>query len=257
MTDRRPPLSDDRLDELVRAATLAGPTEPDRDRNELPPLTLALLASGLLGVAAVALAAAVWIGPAAGPTAPVAERDPAEGAPAESATAEIASVEARNERPVETGSGGRSLVVARFSPEESARLAWLFDGQPTAEAPAAEDSAAAARVVSTVAAASPPPPAVDADRIMALGRALRSADAARDALALMPAAEQLAACRLWAAEPSLRPIAFERLSVLSMHPTVADDVRRAARSMASDPSLTPWLRSYGLAMGPVSPSATP
>ena len=264
---RRPhntnPLNDDRLDDLVRAAAAAGPVESGRESDRgggLPLVTRVLLASGVLAAAAVGVAFVVTGVPATTPATPgpqVADATPADpvgeetDAPIPEPTAQVAAVES------DPSAVRRSVVLARFTPEESAGMAALFETPAPAPAPAAEPTPNVDGAPAIV-AASPEPAAASDEQLMALGRLLRSAEAARDTLALMSPGEQLEACRLWAAEPSLRPFAFERLSDLSMNPAVADDVRRAATAMASDPALSPWLQSYGLAMGDAVPtSATP
>lgn len=83
-------------------------------------------------------------------------------------------------------------------------------------------------------------------RYIALGRTLRSAELARQTLDAMPASEQLEACRVWAREPSLRPVAFERLARLQNDPALAGECARIASEMSDDSSLLAWARSHGL-----------
>lgn len=92
-------------------------------------------------------------------------------------------------------------------------------------------------------------PARDAERarrFIALGRTLRSAELARQTLDAMPASEQLEACRVWAREPSLRPVAFERLARLQNDPALAGECARIASEMSEDNALLAWARSHGL-----------
>lgn len=83
-------------------------------------------------------------------------------------------------------------------------------------------------------------------RLHALGRTLRSADLARQTLDAMPASEQLEACRVWARDPSLRPVAFERLARLQDDPALAGECARIATEMSDDRFLLAWARSHGL-----------
>ncbi|MBX3315422.1 MAG: hypothetical protein KF902_01010 [Phycisphaeraceae bacterium] len=85
-----------------------------------------------------------------------------------------------------------------------------------------------------------------ARRFIELGRTLRSAELARQTLDAMSASEQLEACRVWAREPSLRPVAFERLARLQNDPALAGECARIASEMSDDSSLLAWARSHGL-----------
>ncbi len=62
----------------------------------------------------------------------------------------------------------------------------------------------------------------------------------------MPASEQLEACRVWARDPSLRPVAFERLAKLQNDPALAGECARIASEMSDDRFLLAWARSHGL-----------
>jgi len=253
VTDRdRPTFSDDRLDEMVRAAALAGPPAGEDASPGLPVLTRVLLGLGVVAAASVAVALTLTVFLPANQSVPlqVAQADEPTLPVAEPFEATIADPGDQSDEAPAVSDGiaeaaadpvirpAASLVIARFSPEESDRLAALFfpvDAQ-TEETmaqvpvePADEDEGLSNR-----------------DHLLAIGRALRSADVARDALALMSPEEQLEACRLWSAEPSLRPIAFAHLSHLSMDPAVASDARRVAEALAIDASNRPWLASYGL-----------
>lgn len=84
--------------------------------------------------------------------------------------------------------------------------------------------------------------------ILALGRAIRSADLARQTLDTMSGEDQLNACRIWARDPSLRPVAFERLAKLQDDPALAGACARIASEMSDDRSLLAWARSHGLRM---------
>ena len=90
-------------------------------------------------------------------------------------------------------------------------------------------------------------------RYIALGRTLRSAELARQTLDAMAASEQLEACRVWARDPSLRPVAFERLARLQNDPVLAGECARIASEMSVDSVLLAWARSHGLRMS--SPTA--
>lgn len=89
-------------------------------------------------------------------------------------------------------------------------------------------------------------PRVREHRFLALGRTLRSADVAKQTLDAMPASEQLEACRVWARDPSLRPVAFERLAKLQNDPALAGECARIASEMSDDRFLLAWARSHGL-----------
>jgi hypothetical protein len=231
--DQRPPISDDHLDALIRRAALAGPVEQsDTPANGLPLLTRLLLAAGLLGVAGAAIGLAVILTrptqPSPTPTIADATPPPPELTPEPTVT--------------ETSKPTRSFVVARFTPEESKALAAaLFP----ANQPAPDRPAAAEPVPPPDTTPDTTPDPARRDHLLALGRALRSAMNANDTLDLMPPAEQVEACRVWAADPSLRPVAFERLQHLASNPALADKVRHTAEALARDTAMRPWLMSYG------------
>ncbi len=227
--DQRPPLSDDHLDALIRRAALAGPVEQSNTPADgLPLLTRLLLTAGVLGVAGAAIGLAVIL------TQPGQKTPAPQIADATPPTPATAPEPANTEPPKPT----RSFVVARFTPEESKALAAaLFpDNEP------APDTVAAAEPVPLP--DTTPDPA-RRDHLLALGRALRSAMNANDTLDLMSPAEQVEACRVWAADPSLRPVAFERLQQLASNPALADQVRHTAEALARDTAMRPWLMSYG------------
>ncbi len=68
---------------------------------------------------------------------------------------------------------------------------------------------------------------------------------ANDTLDLMHPDQQIEACRVWAQDPSLRPVAFERLQQLASDPALAEQVSQTAQALARDAALRPWLMSYG------------
>lgn len=128
------------------------------------------------------------------------------------------------------------LPAAGPSPSESALAA-----RPDPAHPASGD------VATTPAGASTPTPSPSREReILALGRAIRSAERARATLDAMPGEDQLEACRIWARDPSLRPVAFERLARLQNDPAYAAECARIANAMSEDKHLLAWARSHNL-----------
>lgn len=250
MTDRRPQhsgdhLTDDRLDALVRRAALAGPLEAlGTPTGGLPILTRLLLALGLLGVAGAAIGFAVVLTRPAQPThtpTPTPAIADAAPAPAPPEADSDTDTEPAPEAGAEPARPARSFVVARFTPEQSQALAAaLFpESEPehrTAPAPAPPTSAPTP---------APTPDPARQDHLLALGRALRSAMTANDTLDLMHPDQQVEACRVWASDPSLRPVAFERLQHLASDPALAGPVRHTAEALARDTAMRPWLMSYG------------
>ncbi|MEM7754031.1 MAG: hypothetical protein AAF297_00165 [Planctomycetota bacterium] len=275
-TEQRSELTDARLDELVRTAALSGPTERDHRGSGLPVLTRVLITSGLVSVAGLALAvvvAGVGGGQTGSQTGPHMLPGPGAERVADAGDAPRITEETLPKGDLDRGdargeTARPSFVIARFSAEDSAGLEGLWfapEGSDTtvpvrsesaadesfASVPASEQTASAAPAATTT-------PAATASRraeMLALGRLLRSADIARDTLAIMSPAEQLEACLLWTSEISLRPVAFERLAHLSMDPAVAGDVRRASLELMNDPAMRPWLASHGLAF--TRPAAPP
>ncbi|MBL8762662.1 MAG: hypothetical protein JNM07_00145 [Phycisphaerae bacterium] len=79
-----------------------------------------------------------------------------------------------------------------------------------------------------------------------LGDTLRSAHVARAILDKLPDSDQLAACRMWASDPALRPVAFERLRDLSRRRDLDAGVRAVVRALGSESGLRSWINSYGL-----------
>lgn len=141
----------------------------------------------------------------------------------------------------------RTVLEIRFQapdpvPSESAPA---LVGGPDGADDASRDSAVAHAPVS------PPITAAARERqILALGRAIRSAEIARATLNAMTGQEQLEACRLWARDPSLRPVAFERLARLQDDPAYAAECARIANAMSEDKHLLAWARSHNLRTTP-------
>ncbi len=77
-----------------------------------------------------------------------------------------------------------------------------------------------------------------------LGEIIRSAARAEELLDALPAHEQLAACRVWADDPRLRPFAFARLDRLRSRDELSDQYRAVLTGFSSRPELSPWVRSY-------------
>lgn len=79
-----------------------------------------------------------------------------------------------------------------------------------------------------------------------LGEVLRSAQVAEMILDRLEPQEQLAVCRQWAAEPSLRPVVFTRLRRFAEVPAVSEQVASLVTDLSTTPALRTWLRSYQL-----------
>lgn len=79
-----------------------------------------------------------------------------------------------------------------------------------------------------------------------LGTAIRSARTAHEALDGLTPGEQLALCEVWARDPRWRPVAFERLARLKNDDTLGAQVVSLARTLAQEPGLASWVRSYRL-----------
>jgi len=77
-----------------------------------------------------------------------------------------------------------------------------------------------------------------------LGELIRSAARAEELLDSLSAREQLAACRVWAEDPRLRPAAFARLDRLRSRTEIADQYRAVMTGLSSRPELGAWVRSY-------------
>lgn len=138
------------------------------------------------------------------------------------------------ESPVTASPGVRTVLEMRIPSDRAADL-WA---RPARTAPATP-------------APAPGPSPVVADvheqrRPMELGRSLRSAMSARLVLDAMSDHEQLEACRLWASDPSLRPIVFERLARLQDRPGLAEPCAAIASAMHDDRELVAWIRSHNV-----------
>lgn len=83
-----------------------------------------------------------------------------------------------------------------------------------------------------------------------LGGTLRSAMTAQSVLDKLTPEEQLAVCAVWAREPRLRPVTFERLASLQNRPELKDRVNTLASELARSRDLLAWVRSYGLQTSP-------
>lgn len=79
-----------------------------------------------------------------------------------------------------------------------------------------------------------------------LASAIRSARTAHEALDGLTADEQLALCDLWARDPRWRPVAFERLARLKTDDAMHARVISLANTLALEPGLASWVRSYRL-----------
>lgn len=80
-----------------------------------------------------------------------------------------------------------------------------------------------------------------------MGRTIRSAMAATAYLDGLDADEQVRVCRLWAEDPSLRPVVFARLAALRERDAgVRSAVDRVAADLQRRHEFLPWLRSHGL-----------
>ncbi|MFG0330757.1 MAG: hypothetical protein ACF8PN_12780 [Phycisphaerales bacterium] len=85
------------------------------------------------------------------------------------------------------------------------------------------------------------------DGFSRLATILRSAETSERVLDQLPPAEQVAVCRLWAEDPRMRPVSFERLQRLSTDPAVSSAVSETLERLYHNRTLRPWMRSYGLA----------
>lgn len=217
----------DRLDELIREAALAGPTEPgERSRRALP-----LLVGGA-ALAGVLLAAAVG-GFVLRSGAPAPRADEITAAPGSPKTPEASTPE--------------TLTPATSAPKPEREPLFTL----VLEIPLVRPEAGAAFRAESIGQVAR---AADADRpgtrreaeLLEFGRTLRSAMEIRETLDAMTPAEQLRACRVWAEHPTLRPVTFERLLALREDPAVRDEVLALVDEMRDVDELRPWLRSYRL-----------
>lgn len=73
---------------------------------------------------------------------------------------------------------------------------------------------------------------------------MRSADLARSSMLLLPVDQQVEIVRVWANEPSLRPVVFERLRELLRDPDAAPAARILRDALAQNPATRSWVSSY-------------
>jgi hypothetical protein len=79
-----------------------------------------------------------------------------------------------------------------------------------------------------------------------MGELVRSASVAEQILDRLSPQEQVAVCGQWARKPMVRPVAFDRLRLLSTQAELSEEVRVVVSKLAEDPTLRSWLRSYRL-----------
>ncbi len=171
--------------------------------------------------------------PASSPSAPPIAHAPTSAPP------DITPASAPEQR---TASSVRTVLEIRYSAREPAPV-------DTAQI----ESSTLATDITDPETSDKPAPASSPSRereILALGRAIRSAEIARATLDAMPGEEQLQACRIWARDPSLRPVAFERLARLQDDPAYAAECARIANAMSEDKHLLAWARSHNLRTTP-------
>jgi hypothetical protein len=77
-----------------------------------------------------------------------------------------------------------------------------------------------------------------------ISQLIASATAAEDLLDRMPPDRQLQICGQWVGSGHLRRVAFERLGMLAIDTTVAEDFDDLVRQLAADPEYHSWLKSY-------------
>lgn len=144
------------------------------------------------------------------------------------------------------------------------------DGLAENAAPAGPTRSGAVRVVLSLPVIAPAPPhSVDIDAALArgeiskaatalastdrrtrdahfrrVGEVIRSAANAQDLLDALSAADQLAACRVWADDPRLRPAAFARLERLRSYEDLAEQYKAVITEFSTRPELNSWVRSY-------------
>lgn len=80
--------------------------------------------------------------------------------------------------------------------------------------------------------------------LVRLGRARVAANTSRTILDSLPPTVQVSACRVWAEEPALRPVAFERLAALRHDPGVGESARSLIKELSERRDLLAWVRSY-------------
>jgi hypothetical protein len=175
--------------------------------------------------------------PASSPSTPPIAHAPTPTPP--DITPEVSPAPAPEQR---TASSVRTVLEIRYSAREPAPV-------DTAQI----ESSTLATDITDPETSDKPAPASGPSRerqILALGRAIRSAEIARATLDAMPGEEQLQACRIWARDPSLRPVAFERLARLQDDPAYAAECARIANAMSEDKHLLAWARSHNLRTTP-------
>jgi len=82
-----------------------------------------------------------------------------------------------------------------------------------------------------------------------LGALMQSAQRAREALLFLPVDQQIEIVRVWANDPSLRPVVFERLGELVRDPATATAAQALRAQLAQNPQLKSWVTSYASARG--------
>lgn len=83
-----------------------------------------------------------------------------------------------------------------------------------------------------------------------LGGTLRSAMTAQRVLDGLTPEEQLTVCTVWAHEPHLRPVTFERLALLQERPELRERVATLAAELSRSRELLAWVKSYRLEPAP-------
>lgn len=145
-----------------------------------------------------------------------------------------------------------AIEISRPDSRRAARIVFEMPVRPKHLAPGAEVPGVTTEPerLAQSPASTPEPRAESARererRYLAIGRTLRSADVAKQTLDAMPESEQLEACRVWARDPALRPVTFERLARLQDDPALAGECARIASEMSDDSHLLAWARSHGL-----------
>lgn len=106
---------------------------------------------------------------------------------------------------------------------------------------AAGDSAGAARHIAQA------PSEQRARLAHAMARQMRSAQTLEAALRELSPADRLELCLLWMPDPRFRSTTMQLLGDLAHEPSIASEYEAALAGLWTDPSLRPWLTSYGLA----------
>lgn len=89
-------------------------------------------------------------------------------------------------------------------------------------------------------------PAVRAELAGEIARQFRSAQTLDEAIRDLPPADRLELCLLWMPDPRFRSTTLEHLSDLAAEPAIAERYETALAELWTDPTLRPWLTSYGL-----------